>query len=256
MNPLWQIIPMWTPFLPTNCSKPPTIYALLESIVNYGQEQKTSISNLAKAGRTTIFDFDYPLSEHIDKEDFECMILNHFMMRRIGFETPTAFKLALNVKLNEIMPNYNLLIDAMNGWNLFEDMEVTTRNVVDSRNRSETNSQNSTTTMSSTSSDSNTSDRRFSDTPNNSISDVKSGTYVTDYNYDQSTGTASSTTNGSDSISGTNTGNESGNLTETITHTDDDDSRKMDIYLKFIQRKKNIYTLIFKDLDVLFYQVD
>ena len=244
MNPLWQIIPMWTPFLPTNCSKPPTIYSLLESIVNYGQETKTSISNLASAGRTTIFDFDYPLSEHVEKEDFECMILNHFMMRRIGFETTTAFKLALNVKLNEIMPTYNLLFDAMHEWNIFDDMEITTRSVTDSRT-----TQNA-TTLANTSSDSNTSDRRFSDTPNNSISDVQSGTYVTDYNYDVTSGSASS------SSSGTASTNDSGTLTERVTHTDDDDARKMDIYLKFTQKKKNIYSMIFKDLDVLFYQLD
>lgn len=245
MNPLWQLIPMWTPFLPNNCSKPPTIYSLLESIVNYGQETKTSVSNLAKAGRTTFFDFEYPLSENVNKEDFECMILNHFMMRRIGFETFTAFKLALNVKLNEIMANYNMMFDAMNSWGgMFDDMEVTTRNVTDSRSTQNATSMNSST------SDANTSDRRFSDTPNNSISDVQSGTYVTDYNYDTSWGTGSSNT------SGTASTNDSGNLTETITHTDDDDERKMDVYLKFIQKKKNIYSMIFKDLDVLFYQLD
>lgn len=244
MNPLWQIIPMWTPFLPTNCSKPPTIYSLLESIVNYGQETKTSISNLASAGRTTIFDFDYPLSTHVEKEDFECMILNHFMMRRIGYETTTAFKLALNVKLNEIMPTYNLLFDAMHEWNIFDDMEITTRSVTDSRT-----TQNA-TTLANTSTDQNISDRRFSDTPNNSIADVQSGTYVTDYNYDATSGNASS------SSSGTASTNDSGTLTERVEHTDDDDARKMDIYLKFTQKKKNIYSMIFKDLDVLFYQLD
>ena len=61
------------PFIPANCDKPPTIYSILESIVNYGKEDKTKIKDLAKEGRQTIFDFDYPLSSTITKEDFESL---------------------------------------------------------------------------------------------------------------------------------------------------------------------------------------
>ena len=89
------------PFLPTNCDKPPTIYSILNSIVNGDKDEEdyTKIKDLADEGRSTIFNFNYPLSAHITKKDFECMILNHYMMRRIGFETVTAFRLQLNVKL-------------------------------------------------------------------------------------------------------------------------------------------------------------
>ena len=108
------------PFIPSNCEKPPTIYTILESIVNYGKDEKTKIKDLAKEGRTTIFDFDYPLTNKISKQDFECMILNHFLMRRIGFETVTAFKIQLNVKINEIMPVYNKMFDAISNWDIFK----------------------------------------------------------------------------------------------------------------------------------------
>lgn len=243
MNPLFQIIPMWTPFLPTNCSKPPTIYSLLQSIVNYDAEERTQTRNLAKVGRVEIFDFDYPLSTNVSKEDFECMILNHFMMRRIGYETLTAFKIALEVKLNEIMDNYNLLFDALHSWTLFDNGEVITRNVTDSRNIS------SQATMNNQTSDSSVSDRRYSDTPNNAISDVQSGTYVSDYNYDTTTGSGTSTS------SGTTTTSDGGTLTERITKSNDD-TKQLDILTKFTQKKKNIYSMIFKDLDVLFYQLD
>lgn len=103
----------FVPFIPVMNEKPPTLYSLLQSIVNYGKDEQTKIKDLAKVGRTTIFDFDYPLSDKITKEDFECMILNHFLMRRIGFETLTAFKIQLNVKMNSIMPMYNKLIDLL-----------------------------------------------------------------------------------------------------------------------------------------------
>ena len=88
----------YPPILPTNNYNTPTIYSILESIVNYGKDDKTKIKNLAKEGRQKIFDFDYPLTDNISKEDFECMILNKFLMRRIGFETITAFKCQCIIK--------------------------------------------------------------------------------------------------------------------------------------------------------------
>lgn len=243
MNPMWNIVPMWTPFLPTNCSKPPTLYSLMQSMVNFDSAEHTSTRNLAKACHSDIFDFDYPLSSNVNKEDFECLILNHFIMRRIGQETFTAFQIALECKMNEIMPNYNLLFDAMDEWSLFGNNEVTTRNVTDTRTTASTNGITSSTT------DSNTSDRRYSNMPNNQIASVQDGSYVSDYNYDQNSGTASSTTSGTASTT------DGGTLTERVERTNDD-TEMIDVYIKFTQRKRNIYSMIFKDLDVLFYQLD
>lgn len=78
------------PFLPPNCQKPPTLYTILESIVNPQVDLNepaplVKIKDLAKEGRSTIFNFDYPLSSNISKENFETMILNHFLQRRIRF---------------------------------------------------------------------------------------------------------------------------------------------------------------------------
>lgn len=209
---------------------PPTLYRILNSLVNYDEEEQTKIKDLAAAARSDIFDFDYPLSTHIEKSDFECMILNHFLMRRIGYETVNAFKIALNVKLNEIMPIYNKMFDMLDGWNLFNDGEVMNRTLQDSGSNSLNN-------MTSTS---NTSDRRYSDTPQQQLSNVRDGKYITDYNYDQDSGSVSSSTAGTDSRY----------TLENITRTPSD---KIKIYKEFIENKKSIYTMIFDDLDVLFY---
>ena len=93
---------LFMPFIPPNCDKPPTVYSILNSIVNGDKEEDdyTKIKDLAKEGRSTIFNFDYPLSSNINKEKFETQILNHYLMRRIGYETVTAFRIALDVKLN------------------------------------------------------------------------------------------------------------------------------------------------------------
>lgn len=319
-----MFIPMLMPMIPTWNEKPPTLYSILESIVNFDKEEQTKIKDLAKTGRTTIFNFTYPLSTNVSKEDFECMILNHFIMRRIGFETVTAFRIQLNVKLNEIMPMYNKMFDMLEGWDIFNDGEKVTREVEDSRNiktTSESTSENSsdtstenttntstsnttnteednisssdTTTSStlnntSTTTAQNTSDNRNSDTPQNRLSEVRSGEYVDDYQYKQdnttSTDTSTSTgssTNSSDTTNNTTTettahtttGVESttttgvegqtttnsedntenkGNTKETIIRTPSD---KLKLYQDFIEKRQNIYTMIFKDLEDLFYQL-
>lgn len=230
--------------------KPPTIYAILNSIVNFGKDEQIKISELAKMGRTQIFDFDYPLTENIKKEDFEVMILNHFLMRRIGFETVTAFKIQLMVKLNEIMDNYNMMFDAIKGWNLFENGEVTTRILSDKTTmQNNTTSQNTTTTNSSTES-SNVTDMRNSDTPENQIEDVKNGNYVSNYNYN--TSDSNSTDTSSTTGNQTNQGNQTNaqDLKETITRNQ---GNQIEVYKSFIESKNNIYTMIFSDLEDLFY---
>ena len=248
------------PFIPANCEKPPTVYTILESIVNYGKDNKTKIKNLAKEGRTTIFDFDYPLTDKISKEDFECMILNHFLMRRIGFDTVTAFRIQLNVKLNEIMPLYNKMFDAIENWNIFDDGEITERTGTDNRTIDNTsNTKNNTSNILNNSSNTTTeeiSDRRNSELPQNQLSSLRDGSYVSNYNYDQNNGKSNvnSFSNGS---SNSNTDNRSNtkdnNIYQEIIKKSPSD--KIAIYKEFQENLKSIYGMIFKDLECLFYQL-
>lgn len=215
-----------TIWLPDDNDRPPTLYAIMNSMVNFDAEEQTKIKDLPSACHDRIFDFDYPLSSHIDKDEFEILILKHFMMRRIGYDTMTAFKIALDVKLNEIMPRFNKMFDMLDGWDLFNDGEVTTRTILD----------NGTSTMSNTSGSVN--DNKFSDTPQNRITEVQSGEYVTEYNY--ATGSSNSNSNSSDTR----------NTSETVSKTP---AEKIKIYNEFLQNKDDIYTMIFNKLDTLFY---
>lgn len=234
---MWPMM-FWSPMIPkmrklaNSYDEPPTIYALLNSYVNFSKETPVKIADLAKAGRAAFFDFDYPLTDKISREDFETMILNHFIMRRIGYETVTAFKIALNVKLNEIMPMYNKMIDSIWNWNIFADGETTTRDYTEDRT---TNGNNTVTTNA-------TSDQRSSDTPQNQIDDVKSGKYVSNYEFDTDISNSNSTNNITDN----------NNVLEVVKKSPSD---KMRLYSEFLKNRQNIYTMIFKDLDVLFYQI-
>lgn len=202
--------------------KPPTLYAIMNSIANYDKEEKTKIRNLAKATHEKIFDFDYTLSSSIDKEDFECQILNHYIMRRIGFDTFTAFQLYLENKLNEILPFYNKMFDSLADFNLFNDGEVITR---DTTEEGET-SLNSNNELNS----------RYSEYPLNRLSDIDDGSYVS--NQTKNNGNVS------------NNGTSSNTVSETIHRSPVD---KMDLYQKYLQTKTSIMSMIYKDLDILFY---
>ena len=234
----------FVPFIPVMNERPPTLYSLLQSIVNYGKDEQTKIKDLAKAGRTKIFDFDYPLSDKITKEDFECMILNHFIMRRIGFDTLTAFKIQLDVKLNEIMPMYNKLIDLLYEENAFG--EITKKTGKD--NRVVQNATTNEMDNSSNTSHENISDRRGSDTPQNHLENIRDGSYVTEYHYDKDN---SKNTDTSKSNGKSNSNTKDDNIYEETTSR----INLFEVYAKLNEEIKNIYTMIFKDLDCLFYQL-
>ena len=240
--------PFLFPCMPTMINLPPTVYSLLESIVNYGKDEKTKIKDLAKEGRTTFFDFDYPLTNNITKEQFETMILNKFIMRRIGFDTLTAFKLQLNVKLNSIMPIYNKMFDALENWNIFESGEVTTETGTDERQT--TNTTQNTLYNSSTTQSSSTSDRRNSELPQDQLENLRDGSYVGVYNYDTDTsnGQDSSTSNGS----ATSNGTDNNEYTKEIRRSPSD---KIAIMKEMQENINSIYEMIFKDLECLFYQL-
>ena len=187
-----------------NMQLPPTLYSLMNSIANFGKDEDERVNtyNLSKVARANIFDFEYDLTEHLTKEEFETMILDHFIMRRIGFETLTMFKIQLKNKLKTIMPLYNKLFDSLDGWDLFNDGETVT------------------TTME------NDSKTAFSDTPQNHIENIDNTSYITDYTHNESDGSSTSERTIGD---------------------------KMSLYKEFITYKQNVFDLIFKDLECLFY---
>ena len=247
----WMFFPMMlAPKLPTDNDKPPTLYALLNSIVNYerSDDDQVKIKELTEYGREKIFNFYYPLSSKVNKEQFEINILNHFLMRRIGYQTFTSWQIALNSKLNEIMPMYNKILDSFDDWNLFNSGEEISRttNIINSDTTTGTNSVETESGTEST----NTSDRRYSNVPENQIQDVQDGEYVTEYNYDTDTNNSSTSTTSNGENETVSNGTQ--NTVETILRSPID---KINIYKQYIENLQSVYTMIYKDLDSLFYQL-
>lgn len=224
--------------------EPPTLYSIMESIVNFDREDPIKIRNLAEYSRERIFDFEYPISNNFNKAKFEELFLKHYMFRRINFDTMTSFKLHLEVKLNDIMPKYNKMLDDFIELNFDGDVETHIRT------QSSTNVSSSVGSSSGeTSSNGNSSlDSRNSDTPQNRIDDVKRGEYVTDYTYNQNSTTDTST---SESNMSSNSSDQ-GNVEESIIIKRAD---SIDEYRKFLEISNTIYSMIFKDCDSLFYGI-
>ena len=208
--------------------RPPLLCDLLNSLVNFTkpENEKVKLSQIPNAAAPLVFDFEYPLSVNVDKTKFETMILKKFYTRRIGYETYTTWKMQLDVKLNEIMPVYNKLFDSMSNWNLFSDGENYTR-IINNESETSTSASNNVTNT-----------RKFSNLPQNQINDIENNSYMTDYTKESNAG----------SSSGSGTG--SSDTTETYTK---DVSSKIDTYNKFIEDRNHIMSLIYKDLDSLFY---
>ena len=254
MIPYYNGLFMFYPFLPNNCDLPPTIYSILDSIVNFGkpENEKIKVPQLSENGRSTIFNFDYPLSNNISKAKFETMILNHFLLRRIGFDTVTSFVVQLNVKLNEIMPLYNKMFDALENWEIFNDGEVTTRTGKDNRTSESTNNTSNQLTNHSTTSTNDISDRRNSELPQNQLEDLRNGSYVTNYNYDTNTNNGEDNSTSQGTSQAENNGTDINEYNETIKRTPAD---KIAILKDMQENIKTIYSMIFKDLECLFYQL-
>lgn len=247
------------PFIPADYDIPPTIYTLLNSYVNYNKTDKTKITDLAKEGRGLFFDFDYTLSDKLTKEKFETMILNHYMMSRIGQDTVTAFKIHLNVKINSVLPMLNKLFDALPDLDIFagEKIETTSldsREITGERNISDDRNINDEGTT--TSESSNINDNRFSDSPQNKLQEVQDGSYVTNYTYNTENLNNEINENVSRNETYERTDNENKNDTnnhhEIITKTRPDEIESFKLYQTELT---SIYDMLFKELDDLFYGI-
>lgn len=204
-----------------------------------------------------VFNFDFPIFDENYRQVLCRKILKHYYTREIAHETVGRWKLALNAKLNEIMPYYNQLYKSeLLEFNPFYDVDLTrsregsgtidtTGSSSNTSTESGTNTKTDTVTSKETSSDtsnsteSNTSKttesnsnntvtndntlNRFSDTPQNSMDtqDIANSvplTTVTKVNEDINVNSTGSSTV---DVTGSKTGkvDSSGSVDKTVSDT-------------------------------------
>lgn len=171
-----------------------------------------------------VFNFDFPIFDENYRQVLCKKILKHYYTREIAHETVGRWKLALNAKLNEIMPYYNQLYKSeLLEFNPFYDVDLTrSREGSGTSNKTSNNTETNSGTSKNVSSSSGTSNtdtlNRFSDTPQNSmdtqgIADSVPLTTVTKVNEDNTT-----TNESTDTL--TRNDSKTGNGTENINNTD------------------------------------
>lgn len=212
---------------------------------------------------------DFPIFEEAHREILCKKILRHYYTEEIAFETVGLWKLALNTKMQEIMPKYNELYSiSASIINPLHNKDVTkefTGNVTDDKTSTRTDNLKDThsgdvktthtatrtddltdtnggkivtdtdstrtdnlsakktigtdTTVTSEASTSSDVDTYSSDTPQGSLSDVKSGKYMTTANIsDSTTTTKGKDTTATDTTDTTvNTGTQKNTSTDTVT---------------------------------------
>lgn len=171
-----------------------------------------------------VFNFDFPIFDENYRQILCRKILKHYYTREIAHETVGRWKLALNAKLNEIMPYYNQLYKSeLLEFNPFYDVDLTrSREGSGTSNKTSNNTETNSGTSKNVSSESGTNNtdtlNRFSDTPQNSmdtqgITDSVPLTTVTKVNEDNTT-----TNESTDTLIRNDT--KTGNGTENINNTD------------------------------------
>lgn len=189
-----------------------------------GSEGTYNVDSVLDKCWNKVFNFDFPIFDENYRQVLCRKILKHYYTREIAHETVGRWKLALNAKLNEIMPYYNQLYKSeLLEFNPFYDVDLTrsregSGTSKKTSNNTETNSGTSKNVSSGSGTNNTDTLNRFSDTPQNSmdtqgIADSVPLTTVTKVNEDNTT-----TNESTDTL--TRNDSKTGNGTENINNTD------------------------------------
>lgn len=202
--------------------------------------------------RQGIFDFNYPINT-ADKQRFECNFLRHFYTREIGFETWGQFQLKLAAELNLLIPKYNKLWDEASRYanvDLSDNANYSTVRVyagtltiddVDTYNK----------TYGSNGTDNGSNLRKYSDTPQGTVSNVQDNSYLT--NVTQNTMNNSSQRTDTDRGTIDKDGTHTDNIRETITRQGKDGGMTFaEAILKARKTYINIDNMLCDQLEPLF----
>lgn len=206
---------------------------------NTGAMYTQTVEDLKRNG----FDFglkNYPIWNESKRDYLNNLIINHYSMYEIGYETEGYWKRMLNNKMEEIMPYYNRIMEAIDLQYdpLIDHDETQTHN--------ETGTNDVTGTMQA--GENHTDTDLYSDTPQNDISNMVSGTpeqVITHYL--------------------TTAGQKYGNSAQHQTDTTDQDTTKnythhatgrhnsgQSLALEYMETARRVYTDILNELKPLF----
>lgn len=179
-----------------------------------------------------LWDFDYPsFYTGADKDVFEKKVIDHFYFRQIGFETTGRFLHYFRTIVREIMPYYKQMYETVKIMDElpspFDNVDVTETYTETRKSKVESTGESDAT-------------RKFSNTPQGSISNLDN--YLTEANVDRGASSGESTENTETTHTFRKVGNQGVN---TYAHD----------MLEYRETLLNIDMLIIKDLEPAFLRV-
>ena len=202
------------------------------------------IDELIDEARTKIFNFTYPAFPDAErKEEFERNFILYFFNREIAYETYGMFNVRLRAKLNTIMPYY---IEMYNSTKLeFEplvNVDYTKRTTGNIKHTGDV-----TVEGESTSTGSNTREDKFSDTPQDELTDIREGKYLSAFDMVTDNGTNTDNSRSTD----TRNLNDEHDLTETRKGKEGTASYAS-MLKEYRETLLNIDKMVFDELESLF----
>jgi len=186
-----------------------------------------NVNNIIDTALPKLFNFDYPIFDEIYRPILERKIVRHYYTREIGYETVGRWKLALENKLNEIMPYYNKLykselldFNPLYTHNITKTghrtgEETTTQDTQNHHNITRTNEHHDNNTISNTG----TNYELISDTPQGGLNGLDSETYLSEATKNKINESKQEIKNGN--YSDTDIGNRNGTKTGTANNVGD-----------------------------------
>ena len=183
----------------------------------------------------------------------------------LGFETYGRWKLALDARMNEIMPYYNKLYESeLLEFNPLYTTDLTRKkdNTIDNDSNGTVESENHSTSESSGTGEGenhNKSVDKFSETPQGALTNVENGTYLTNARITEDDASSSSSTSNSSTTDGSGSvSSESKSLTteDYLEHVVGFDGRSGSKLLKeYRETFLNIDMMVIEELEPLFMQL-
>ena len=224
-----------------------TEYGLKESVGS------TKVDEILTDVAPKIFNFDFPIFDENYRLVLEKKILRHFYTREIGLETYGLWKLKLEDKMNEIMPYLNKFY-AMYVQDVNPLYNFDLKREHKGKGKREEDLSGSFYNHADTDGDSNSNaNQLYSDTPQNGLTDVQSGKYLTNATINSDSGHTEGHSYGDGWNKGDNTIKDENEYYETVQGR----SSVMvgEAWKKFREGFVNVDKMLFKELEVLFMQL-
>lgn len=215
----------------------------------------TSLTQLKKdipKALPLIFDDDLSLNSPLSITTFETLFLNHFAFYEIGFETFALWKYEINNHLREIIPYYNdLSSSTTKEFSFFLTSPGYTDTINDVTGTETTTGGTTTNNLSTETNASEDYTSAYSDTPNGSLTDVKSLNYLSTATVDDRTNTQTTTNSGT--VTTSNTGDQTVTKNYELEHIEtirgEDNLKAIKLFREEI---KNIYSLMLDEFNEYF----